>query len=329
MKLREVLSMSEKVTLRFTRWIGDGKAEFRFFANLIEPILGKKLTLVTNPNTKVDIEISSVYGESGSKSLLGRVHRNLVYRTPGPSKAGSWLDGFNLQPNKKAKVNIFWTGENDRPPNGAWDALLSFDLDSYGGKNAYLPLWWITCTDLAGPQFAPYLNEPISVSQLMTRRKVNYSSRDKFCITFIGKAYSFRIQAIKALSTIEPVHIYGSVVKKIPKSKYKKSKKYRFVLCFENDLYPGYVTEKAFEAWMTGAIPLYWGDDPQGYINPKAVINLKNFENLAAFVKRVNEINNSKSLWEKIASEPILLKAPDLSDVNAILKQGLKSLYDR
>lgn len=34
---------------------------------------------------------------------------------------------------------------------------------------------------------------------------------------------------------------------------------YTFNLCFENSDYDGYITEKAIEAMMGGAIPLYWG----------------------------------------------------------------------
>jgi hypothetical protein len=36
---------------------------------------------------------------------------------------------------------------------------------------------------------------------------------------------------------------------------------YKFCFSYENtDNYPGYVTEKVFDAWMAGCIPVYWGD---------------------------------------------------------------------
>ena len=68
----------------------------------------------------------------------------------------------------------------------------------------------------------------------------------------------------------------------------------------------------------------YWGDDPEGYINPKAVINLKNFSSLDSFLEFVAQVDQSKNLWEKIANEPILLRAPDLSQVNRVLTNALK-----
>ena len=40
------------------------------------------------------------------------------------------------------------------------------------------------------------------------------------------------------------------------------ARNYRYFLCFENDLYPGYVTEKPIEAWASGSVPLWRGIDP-------------------------------------------------------------------
>jgi len=36
--------------------------------------------------------------------------------------------------------------------------------------------------------------------------------------------------------------------------------KYKFTLCFENAIFPGYVTEKIFDALLAGSVPIYLGD---------------------------------------------------------------------
>jgi hypothetical protein len=316
----------EYATIRFARWAGDPNEALKFFGFLIEPIIKRPLRLVTDQSLNVDIEISSVYGDPGPTDLLSKLTRLVHSKTPGGVPFGSWAKGFNLQPNKKARVNIFFTGENERPPFGDWDAYLSFDLHSYQGKNAYLPLWWITCTDIAGPNRAPYLDEPISVDLLMKKREVDFHKRRKFCVAFIGKAYPFRMQALNLISSIENVEVYGAIARKDTRSKFQASKDFRFVFAFENDLFPGYVTEKVIEAWATGAIPLYWGSDPLNYINPEAIINLNDFSNFQEFLARITEVNGSSSLWERIASQPILRMKPDLSEVNAVLKRGLEVL---
>jgi hypothetical protein len=86
------------------------------------------------------------------------------------------------------------------------------------------------------------------------------------------------------------------------------------------------VTEQVIEAWATGAIPLYWGCDPESYINPLAVLNLNDFNNLEDFINRVKEVSQDRFLWESIASQPILLRKPDLSKVNQVLSSALKAL---
>lgn len=320
------MSSPKQVTIRFSRWMGEPQEAFKFFSFVISPLINKELVLVTDSSKKVDIEISSVYGEPGPTDLSSKIQRYIHSKTPGGVPFGGWARGFNLQPSNKAKVNIFYTGENERPPYGEWDAYLSFDTQSFGGKNAYLPLWWFTCTDLAGETNAPYLGAPIPISEMLNRRKVNYDSRNKFCVAFIGKAYPFRMQALAALSVKEKVEVYGAIARKDVKSKMEASAKYKFVFAFENDLYPGYVTEKAIEAWATGAIPLYWGSDPESYLNPKAIINLASFASLEEFAAYVNEVASKKEIWEEIASEPILLRAPDLTNVNVVLSRALDVL---
>ena len=149
----------------------------------------------------------------------------------------------------------------------------------------------------------------------MSNRKVDFQQRKKFCVAFIGKAYPFRMQALNLISGIENVEVYGTVVRKDTRSKFMTSKEFRFVFAFENDLFPGYVTEKVIEAWATGAIPLYWGSDP-----------LNDLDRFQDFLNRVVEVNESRILWEQIASQPILRKRPDLSEVNSVLNRALKVL---
>jgi hypothetical protein len=160
----------------------------------------------------------------------------------------------------------------------------------------------------------------------MKNREVDFYKRKKFCVAFIGKAYPFRMQALNLISSIESVEVYGAIARKDTRSKFQASKDFRFVFAFENDLFPGYVTEKVIEAWATGAIPLYWGSDPLEYINPKSIINLNDFNSFQEFLARIAEVNNSRTLWEQIASQPILRKRPDLSEVNAVLTRGLEVL---
>ena len=322
-----------EVTLRFGHWPNEVSNQEQVFADLISLAIKRPVKIIENQDSFADIQIESVYGRNPIPGLQARTYRFLASHTKSGIDFSKSKYSPNQQPSNKAKYSIFFTGENERPPFGDWDCYLSFDLNSYGGKNAYLPLWWITSSDLIRPTVSPYLGRSITLDEMLNPRDANYKKRKKFCVAFIGKAYPFRMQAIAALSAIGKVDVFGGIArnssKKSALEKFDTAKKYKFVFAFENDLFPGYVTEKAPEAWATGAVPLYWGSDPLGYLNQKALINLANFENLDSFVDQVAKVSGSQKSWESIARQPILKKRPSLDEVLSVIRRALSPLIQR
>ena len=324
--------MARPVTLRFCRWPNPVSEGERVFAVLIEKAINRKVEIVTSDKGRVDIEIESVYGRNEIPNLATRAYRFLASHTKQGINFSREKYSTSQQPSGDSDFSIFFTGENERPPFGNWDAYLSFDQHSYGGKNAYLPLWWLTSSDLIMPVVSPYLGKAITIEQMLSKRTTNYEERDKFCVAFIGKAYPFRMQAIAALSKIGKVDVFGGISRNqnrsTAKKKYDTAQNYKFVFAFENDLFPGYVTEKAPEAWATGAVPLYWGLDTCGYINQKSLLNLVNYNNLEEYVERVGEVSKSAKLWSEIAEQPFLVKKPNLEEVLNVLRRALHPLVN-
>lgn len=327
------MSNLDPITLRFRKWAWPVREEGTFFRLLIEEITGRPVVIIEDDHGQVDVEMESVYGPRMIPNYKSRLHRFVHSHLPGGIRFDGGEHTPNQQPSGTGRIKIFFTGENERPPEGRWDAYLTFDLHSYGGRNAYLPLWWITSSDILTPTVSPYLGREIKLDDLMKPRVPDFDSRKKFCVAFIGKAYPFRMHSLTALSTIGKIDVYGGIARNTmqtsAKEKYEISRQYKFVYSFENDLFPGYVTEKAPEAWATGAVPLYWGSDPKGYLNPKSMINCAEFETLELFVEKVREVNASKQLWETYASEPFLQRKPDLGEVRALLSKVLNPLIAR
>jgi hypothetical protein len=57
--------------------------------------------------------------------------------------------------------------------------------------------------------------------------------------------------------------------------------KYRFALCFENTAFPGYVTEKIFDCFAAGCIPIYLGaPDIRDLVPAGAFIDARDFSDL-------------------------------------------------
>ena len=136
--------------------------------------------------------------------------------------------------------------------------------------------------------------------------------KKKICGSFVGKTYPLRLHALEILSKTRPVDVYGSSVRKIVQTPYKIANLYDYVLCFENDIYPGYVTEKPFEAYICNAIPLYNGFDKLGYLNPKSSINLFEFDNLSSWSQYITEVDNDNFMYKSIYEQPLLIKRPSL-----------------
>lgn len=57
---------------------------------------------------------------------------------------------------------------------------------------------------------------------------------------------------------------------------------YRFAICFENCVFPGYVTEKLFDCFLAGCVPVYWGaPDITDFVPEQTFIDFRHFGSLA------------------------------------------------
>ena len=86
---------------------------------------------------------------------------------------------------------------------------------------------------------------------------------------------------------------------------------YKFVVAFENDDAPGYVTEKLGLAFLAGAVPIYWGPSTDHIFNPDAYIRCDDLEACAREVKR---LDGEEALYERMRTAP---KVNDLSLLQA------------
>jgi hypothetical protein len=75
-------------------------------------------------------------------------------------------------------------------------------------------------------------------------------------------------------------------------------KNYKFAFCFENSIFPGYVTEKIFDVMFAGCIPIYNGaPDIQTYVPKECFIDFRDFESLeqlTGFIKNMDEAKYSQ-----------------------------------
>jgi hypothetical protein len=312
------------LTLRFRNFPKD--IARNWLVEIIELASDSPVSIVEDSkiDNKVDLEITGPYGgdsDDYKTPFLKRLQRfGYIKVSKGHHLSNPRLSA-GLQPRKSAAKNIWFTGENQRPPQGTWDGFLSFDSKLNKSRNVYLPLWMLTSTDMMKSTKETFWGQDVpQISSLLKKRKFQTSKR-KFCCSFVGKTYAMRFHAIEELSKISAIDVFGQSVRNVRKFPGRDARKYKFCLCFENDVYPGYVTEKPLEAYIAGTVPLYFGHDIEGYLNPKAMINLLDFTDITEWIKYVKKVHSNEKLYKYHFEQPILLRKPDVSDaVNLIRK---------
>ncbi len=77
-------------------------------------------------------------------------------------------------------------------------------------------------------------------------------------------------------------------------SKAKTLGQYTFALCFENSILKGWITEKIFDCFFAGTIPVYWGaPDIETYVPPDCFIDMQRFANYAELRSYLKSLNSS------------------------------------
>lgn len=231
----------------------------------------------------------------------------------------------HLKANRNQIKKIFYTGENIRPNYNHCDFSLSFDFDSYGGKNYRFPFWmlhidWFKKKGYEDPVYVHPL-EDIS-SNLFSRK-----NKGKFCSIVFNNPSSPRNETIELFkNNYKKIDCFGSFCKNsFSRGEDKKLdliSNYKFNVCYENAIFPGYYTEKLFHAKLAGCVPIYWSDkNIFKDFNTKCFINLTDFyDNIGAMIEYVKEVDSNDKLYKSYVEEPMFFQQPSLSGIVNFLK---------
>jgi len=227
---------------------------------------------------------------------------------------------FGSENKRYTQKKIFYTGENIRPDFSNCDFSLSFDFDRLEGKNVRLPLWylyidWFKVSSYGNPSWL------IPVDYLKGENHFSKKQKDKFCSTVFSSPYEIRFNALSHLDLYKKVDRFGSIHQQsLPKGELPKMEEisnYKFNLCFENSVYPGYFTEKLLHAKVAGCVPIYYSD--KTYIedfNSNCCINLIDFESIDEMCKYVKYLDQNQREYTKIQMQPIFKDIPNIDEIS-------------
>jgi hypothetical protein len=204
---------------------------------------------------------------------------------------------------------VFFTGENIAPDFNKCDYSLTFENDEHNGKNFRLPLWylyidWFNVNTYENPEWL------IPVPYLYEGNEFTVTPKNSFCSIVFGNMVQSRLNAIQTISRYKPVDIFGKanpnyILPYGEKNKLDLISNYKFSLCYENSVTPGYHTEKLLHGKVAGNIPIYYGDATVDKdFNPNCFINTVNMTD-EEVVETIKRIDTDEVEYKKIISEPL------------------------
>lgn len=260
-------------------------------------------------NNYAGVVFTSVYKKNN-------LHKKIIQRLRNSGSANNLsLYGKSFSSNPiPGYLNIWYSAENIRPPLAqGFDHYLSYDLDDYQNLNTYLPLWLCRL----GPTI-----ELVNSSQesLMHPRNVGDLRKKNFCMV-ASNPEQIRSHFIERLMNHAQVDVFGKLGSRI-ENKNLTLQKYNFNICFENDLYPGYVTEKAIESYLSGSIPVWRGLDSAGFLNQDAIIDVTNLS-IEEGIRKIIEVSKNTELMQHMRKQPILNRKINLAELISTLRNQI------
>lgn len=201
----------------------------------------------------------------------------------------------------RAGRKVFFSGE---PHPHRTDADFNITFDASNDINVRLPLWvWVMDDTILKP-----------------RQYDNNHKREKFCSYIASGHHDNRQMFVEKLSSqYKPVDCGGghlnNIGGEIPRGtnasgKIEHNKQYKFAMAFENNQYPGCVTEKICDVYKSGCIPIYWGTpDVTQDFNPSTFINANDFPDFDALIDHIRRVDCDDELYASYFKDPILSDA--------------------
>jgi hypothetical protein len=138
---------------------------------------------------------------------------------------------------------------------------------------------------------------PDSLIKKITDNDIDYilNQKSKFCNFLYSNTVSYREDFFKQLSKYKKVDAPGRSMNNMDsidslftgdiwERKRAFLKQYKFTIAFENYAYPGYQTEKLYDAMLVNSLPIYCGD-----VNIKEIFNTNSFLNARDYLSITND----------------------------------------
>lgn len=240
----------------------------------------------------------------------------------------------NLSGRKISPITLFHTCESLRHDSVNADYSISFDLGVQNPTHLRLP-YWMELVDWSHEGITgntnPRYGKLLSLKQMKLPLGDAFLSRPQKAAMITSHLLEPRKMLYQAVHKAVGVAGFGphfnQSIKNHHSSNFVKEevlKEFAFNLCPENNIYPGYYTEKIPESFLAGALALGWVDtNVCADFNPNAFINLEpmawqNFDSL-------RELLNSRNYLEQFCDQALITKEVSLEPAKLFMQEVLRN----
>ena len=208
---------------------------------------------------------------------------------------------LNNEYNDSIKIAIFT--ENQIPDFNIADYAISHSHINYLDRHLNNEYYFLN--------YFNYFN--ISYASKIRKRLLKLPIKQKFCAAVISnfnKTDFFRLNFIKELSKYKKIDMGGKYNNNVGtiNNKIDFLSNYKFSIAMENTEADGYSSEKILESFLSGTIPIYYGNYMiDEYINPKSFILIRGEKDMMEKIKYIKKIDNDDELYRNILKENILI----------------------
>ena len=185
-------------------------------------------------------------------------------------------------------------------------------------------------------KFPIFLWYDIKNFNIVRKNVLNNQIRKKFCAAVISNNFStdgFRLKFINELSKYKKVDMGGKYENNIGgqiNSKYEFFSSYKFSIAMENSEGDGYISEKIIDSFISGTIPIYYGDYMiDEYINPKSYILIRNEKDIIDKINYIKEIDNNDEIYKNLLKENVIIDENSTNKIEKEEKEFLEHIFEQ
>lgn len=219
-------------------------------------------------------------------------------------------------------VLIQLIGENIVPDFNVFDYAIGFDHIEFDDRYVRIPLFF----------FYECYSDVVNINKNIERPM---ATDRKFCSFVVSNAHAnpIRDEFFKRLCEYKKVDSAGRHLNNVGggflQDKLGFVANYKFNIAFENCSSRGYTTEKIMEPMAVCSLPIYWGNPSVNEdFNPKAFINVNEFETVDKCVDYIRLLDNNDDLYLEKLAEPWIIKE-NLVDYEAKLKAFFDNIFNQ